>query len=74
MMDICKDIVKIVFFQVSVLISGESGIGKELIVRVIYYNLWWVKGLFIKVNCVVLLELLFESELFGYEKGVFIGV
>lgn len=56
------------------MISGESGIGKELIVRAIYYNSRRVKGSFIKVNCAALSESLFESELFGYEKGVFIGV
>lgn len=48
--------------------------GKELIVWVIHEGFDWVDEPFIKVNCAVILFEFIESELFGYEKGVFIGV
>lgn len=57
-----------------VLIIGESGLGKELIVNVIYYNGWCKIVFFIVVDCLGFFEYFFESELFGYFKGVFIGV
>lgn len=57
-----------------VFIIGESGMGKELFVRVIYNYSNRVDNFFIVVNCVVILDNLLESELFGYEEGVFIGV
>jgi len=55
----------------TVLIGGESGVGKELIANAIHYNSTRVKRPFVKVNCGVLAESLFESELFGYTKGAF---
>lgn len=57
-----------------VLINGEIGIGKELVVYVLYYELLCVVGLFVVFNIVVIFVELLESELFGYEVGVFIGV
>lgn len=57
-----------------VLIFGESGVGKEVFVKVIYEVSEVVKVFFILINCGVILEVLFESELFGYECGVFFGV
>lgn len=57
-----------------VFIMGELGIGKELIVCVIYNFSLCCDCFFICVNCVVILVELFESEFFGYVKGVFIGV
>lgn len=57
-----------------VLISGVSGIGKELLVNVIYKVSNWNNKFFVVINCGVLLENLLEFELFGYVKGVFIGV
>lgn len=61
-------------FFISVLINGEFGIGKELVVYVLYCYSLCVKVLFIVLNMVVILKDLIELELFGYEKGVFIGV
>lgn len=57
-----------------VLICGEFGVGKEVFVNYIYQYLVRVYVFFVKVNCVVFLEQFFESEFFGFEQGVFIGV
>src|SRR5688572_13254015 len=55
------------------LITGESGVGKELIARALHENSSRHAGPFIKINCAAIPKTLMESELFGYDKGAFTG-
>ena len=57
----------------TVLITGETGTGKELLTNIIHFNSDRKDKPFIKVNCAVLNKEIFESELFGYEKGAYTG-
>jgi DNA-binding NtrC family response regulator len=57
----------------SVLITGETGTGKEMLANIIHYNSNRSNKPFIKVSCAILAREVFESELFGHEKGAFTG-
>ena len=59
--------------DLTVLVSGESGSGKELVARAIHEQSHRAKHNFVAVDCCTLQENLFESELFGHEKGAFTG-
>ncbi|MBS7526456.1 sigma 54-interacting transcriptional regulator [Fusibacter paucivorans] len=59
--------------NVTVLITGESGVGKEVFANEIYRNSHRADKAFVKINCASIPDNLIESELFGYEKGAFTG-
>ncbi|MDY7034138.1 MAG: sigma-54 dependent transcriptional regulator [Thermodesulfobacteriota bacterium] len=71
--DIRRIIEQIADTDVTVLVQGESGVGKEVVARSIHSNSLRSDKAFAKVNCAAIPGELLESELFGYEKGAFTG-
>jgi Nif-specific regulatory protein len=73
MRQIYEQIGQVARTNATALLRGESGTGKELVARAIHRNSPRAEKPFIKVNCAALPEALFESELFGHERGAFTG-
>jgi transcriptional regulator with PAS, ATPase and Fis domain len=73
MREIFATITRVAPTRATVLMCGESGVGKDMIARAIHHHSPRADRPFVKINCTALPENLMESELFGYEKGAFTG-
>lgn len=73
MQEVFQLVMRVAAAKSTVLIAGESGVGKDLIARAIHYHSPRRDRPFVKINCTSIPENLMESELFGYEKGAFTG-
>ncbi len=73
MMEVFRKLQKVATTDISVLITGETGTGKELIARELHRRSNRVNGPFVVINCGAIPENLIESELFGHVKGAFTG-
>jgi two-component system response regulator HydG len=73
MVKLLETVAQVAPSEATVLITGDSGTGKELIAGAIHFNSPRKGGSFVKVNCAAITETLLESELFGHEKGAFTG-
>jgi DNA-binding NtrC family response regulator len=73
MQQIFSSVMRVAASRATVLLAGESGVGKDLIARAIHFHSPRRDRPFVKINCTALPENLMESELFGYEKGAFTG-
>jgi two-component system, NtrC family, response regulator AtoC len=73
MQEVYKTIGRVARSDATVLITGETGTGKELIATILHETSNYSRGSLVKVNCAALPETLLESELFGHEKGAFTG-
>jgi two-component system, NtrC family, response regulator AtoC len=71
MVEIFRTITKIAEFKTTVLVSGESGVGKELVARALHARSSRKSAPFVAINCGAIPENLLESELFGHKRGAF---
>src|SRR5262249_49564021 len=73
MRDLYRVVDRVAAGTISVLLLGETGVGKEVVAESIHTRSKRRDGPFIKINCAALSETIVESELFGFEKGAFTG-
>ena len=73
MLKVARTIERVANADVSVMLLGASGTGKELLARGLHDSSARAKGAFVAINCAAIPETLLESELFGHEKGAFTG-
>jgi len=73
MVKLLETVAQVAPSEATVMLTGDSGTGKELIAGAIHFNSPRKDGPFIKINCAAITETLLESELFGHEKGAFTG-
>src|SRR5579871_1937401 len=73
MQEIFATIMRVAPTRATILLAGESGVGKDMIARAIHHHSPRRERPFVKINCTSIPENLMESELFGYEKGAFTG-
>src|SRR5207253_5147968 len=73
MQDVHRLVERVAAGAISVLLLGETGVGKEIIAEAVHRRSPRAKQPFVKLNCAALSETLLESELFGHEKGAFTG-
>lgn len=73
MLKVCQMVERVAANDVSVMLLGASGTGKEVLARGLHQSSRRAKGPFIAINCAAIPENLLEAELFGYEKGAFTG-
>src|SRR5262245_15398434 len=73
MADVIHQIERVSAVRSTVLISGETGTGKELVARAVHSREPRPHAPFVKVNCAAIPDALIESELFGYVRGAFTG-
>src|SRR5207302_9017328 len=73
MQEVFHTVARVAPTRATVLLCGESGVGKDMIARAIHHHSPRAGRPFVKINCTALPENLMESDLFGYEKGAFTG-
>ena len=73
MLKVAKTVERVASADVSVMLLGASGTGKELLARAVHEKSGRAGGAFIAINCAAIPETLLEAELFGYERGAFTG-
>jgi transcriptional regulator with PAS, ATPase and Fis domain len=71
--DVLKRAIQVATTDTTTCLQGESGVGKEVVARLIHRASPRCRGPFVAINCAALPESLFESELFGFERGAFTG-
>jgi two-component system response regulator AtoC len=71
MVEVFRTVAKIAEFKTTVLVTGESGVGKELVARALHTRSSRKGGPFVAINCGAIPENLLESELFGHKRGAF---